>query len=215
MQMQPRASLGSQPQVVEDAIHVTPNKGVTIDLAKLRAPSVVYDADVAWIAHKPGSVSLFFGKRALDTAVGGAPELRTRLEIRYPPEQFVMHFWRNSEEFSTKLHEFVRRWKFEPVAAVDPSPWRAAKDHSEWVNFEAMAHVGSEATIDFYQMPASAVARFNQGLGSSGLNPLPIVRVHLTAFELVRLFDQAGTVAEAVKAYMPAPVVEGELVESK
>src|SRR5438445_3134779 len=96
-QLQRRHAGVGQLQVV-DPITVGPDRTINVDLRKLTAPVNVYDADLAWIAHRPGTVSLFFGKRSLPPK----RELRTRLELRYPPENLVHHFWRNSREFHSQ-----------------------------------------------------------------------------------------------------------------
>jgi hypothetical protein len=171
-----------------------------VDFSKLSAPTNVYDADLAWIVHRPGAVSLFFAKRSL----GEENELRTRLELRYPPENLVHHFWRNSRDFHGRLRQFVEKWpKDQAREAVDATKWKAQRDHSEWVNFEAIAHAGTEATLDFYLLPPPVVARFSKGLGSAGLKVSPVVRVHMTSFELLRLLDSAADVVAEIEGYLP------------
>jgi hypothetical protein len=187
-------------RIVEDPITVGLDRSINIDLSKLEAPTNLYDADIAWIKHEIGRVSLFFAKRSVSTT----GELRTRLELRYPPENLVHHFWRNSRDFHAGLRQFVERWpKDVQGPAVDANSIAAQRDHSEWVNFEAMSHAGTEATIDFYQLPPPGIARFAQGLGSSQLKIVPIVRVQMTTFELVHLLDAAATVVAEVERYLP------------
>lgn len=187
-------------RIVEDPITIGPDQTINIDHLKLVAPSNVYDADFAWIKHRPGSLSLFFGKQSIDKE----KELRTRLELRYPPENLVYHFWRNTREFHGRLQKFIDKWpKDEQRDSQDPSVWIADKDHSEWVNFEAIAHSGTEAMIDFYLLPPFGLAYFSQGRGSAGLKILPVVRVQLTTLELVRLLDSAADVVTAIEKYLP------------
>jgi hypothetical protein len=71
------------------------------------------------------------------------------------------------------------------------------------VGFEAMAHSGTEAMVDFYLMPAVGVARFHRSQGSAGLQVIPIVRVQMTVFELVRLLDAARPVVDEINRYLP------------
>ena len=191
----------SELQVVEDPITVGPDKTINVDFRKLTAPSNVYDADFSWIEHRPGTtVSLFFGKGSRDEG----NRLRTRLELRYPPEGFVHHFWRNSREFHERVRAFVDQWPRDDARdALDPRGWQAAKDHSEWVGFEAMAHSGTEAMLDFYLLPALGIARFQRNQGSGGLQVVPVVRVQTTVFELLRLLDSARPVVEAINTYLP------------
>jgi hypothetical protein len=212
MQLERQQAERSELQVVADPITVGPNKTINVDLAKLTAPSNVYDADFAWVEHRPGAaVSLFFGKASRDDD----NELRTRLELRYPPETFVNHFWRNSREFHERVRAFVGPWpKDTDRDAIDPTRWTAAKDHSEWVGFEAMAHSGTEATLDFYLLPALGIARFQRNQGSGGLRVVPVVRIHMTVFELLRLLDGARSVVEAIEGYLSKlEVFSGEEVK--
>jgi len=186
---------------VLDPISLGPDKAIRVDLSLLSAPSNVYDADFAWVEHRVGSaVSIFFGKASRDSK----QQLRTRLEVRYPPEGFVSHFWGNTREFELSLRDFAAAWPQDKSRnEIDPSTWPAARDHSEWVGFEAMAHSGTEAMLDFYLLPAVGVARFHKSQGSSGLQVIPIVRVQMTIFELIRLFDLAVPIVDEINQYLP------------
>ena len=206
-----RPSAGSAIEVIGDPVSIGLGRSIKIDMAKLVAPTLVYDADCAWIEHRPGSASLFFAKRSRDIE----QTLRTRLEVRYPVENLVGHFWRNSREFHQKLREFVRQWPVDAASRdVNPSSMKAVKEHSEWANFEAMAHAGTEAVIDFYSLSAPGLARFARGQGSDGLVLTPVVRIMTTIFELARLLDQSEAVVKAIESYFPAQVME-ELEKSQ
>jgi hypothetical protein len=209
-----RPSSGSQPRVIEeDPVGIGPDRSITINMAKLPAPSNAYDADYAWLEHKPGDVRFFFAKRHRDASI---QRLRTCLEIRYPPESLVGHFWRNSRDFHEKMKRFAESWPAdEKRADLKPSEMDADKEHSEWANFESMAHAGSEAVIDFYSLPPSGLARYNQGVGSSGLTITPIVRVQLSIFELVRLLDSMSSVIDEVTAYLPTSISKNERLEQQ
>jgi hypothetical protein len=209
-----RPTGGSQGEVVaSDPITVGPDRTINIDLAKLPSPLNVYDADFAWIEHHAGRVSLLFGKGNRDEP----GKLRTRLEVRYPPENLVGNFWRNSREFHRKLRAYVDKWPADGLRdSVDPAKMPAGRDHSECANFEAIAHAGTEAVIDFYLMPPVGIARYAQGQGSAGLKFSPVVRVHLSIFELIRLLDASGSVVEQINSYLPKPQHEvKELVEER
>src|SRR5688572_32012489 len=61
-------------------VGVGDRKAILIDSAKLASPHNLYDADFAWVEHRPGKdVSLFFGKQNRDIA----DRLKSRLQIRY------------------------------------------------------------------------------------------------------------------------------------
>jgi hypothetical protein len=213
MQLERSQAERSELRVVQDPITIGPNKTINVDVSKLTAPSNVYDADFAWIEHRPGAaVSLFFGKASRDDA----GHLRTRLELRYAAEHFVHHFWRNSREFHERVRAFVDQWPTdEKRAGMDPATWPSAKDHSEWAGFEAMAHSGTAASLDFYLLPALGIARFQRNQGSAGLQVIPIVRVQMTVFELLKLLDSARPVAEAIAQYLPVKAEEDAKGESK
>jgi hypothetical protein len=214
-----RASAGTADQLHDDPVGVGPNRSITVDMARLPTPPNAYDADYAWIEHSAGDVRLMFAKRNRDE-----PEkLRTRLEIRYPPESLVGHFWRNSREFHQKMKAFASSWPQDDRRnQVRPETLPAGKEHSEWANFDSMAHAGTEALVDFYTMPVSGIAKYVGGQGSSGLKMIPVVRVQLTVFELTRLLDSMESVVSEIERYMPAtaamiyepkrPVAEGEVV---
>ena len=185
-----------------DPITIGPSNSINIDLNKLRPPDRIYDADQAWVKHSPTRVSLLFGKRGIDQP----SRFRTRLEIRYPPEDVVRHLWKNSRRFHNNLKEFVNRWPSYPVDAFLETDSHADQDHSEWANFDYMAFVGSGGAIDFYHLPPSGIARFAQGQGSSWLSVVPVVRVMLTAFELTRFLDRIGRIIPEIMLCLP----EGE-----
>lgn len=206
-----RPADGSEPRVIGDPITVGLDKSIKIDLTKVVAPSNIYDADFAWVEHRPGVASLFFGKKDRDER----DRFRTRLELRYPAENLVQHFWENSRSFHERLRSFVELWPHEVASPGAVQQWTAERDHSEWVNFEAIAHAGTEATMDFYSIPAVGIARFRKGGGSASLTIVPVVRVHLTAFELLRLMDAVAPIVAEIKRYLPTKVLpeEGEVVE--
>jgi hypothetical protein len=199
--LEKRPAGGSTAQIVQDPITIGLDKTINVDATKLPPPPNVYDADSAWIEHRPGEVSIFFVKRSRDSDT-----LRTRLEIRYPPENLVGHFWKNSRDFHDGLTAYVERWSLQQQdPRPDASRLKAEKEHSEWANFDIMAHAGTEATIDFYQLPPPGIAQFTRGQGSHGLRFVPIVRIHLTIFELLRLMNSMAEVVEVIQGYLPQP----------
>lgn len=200
------ATVGKRPAaenaglVVDDPVSVGLDRSIKIDMAKLPTPQNVYDANYAWIEHRPGAVSLFFAKRDRDNP----SDLRSRLELRYPPENLVGHFWRNSRDFHQKMGDYAAKWPVDQEREkIDPRSMKTTREHSQWANFEAMAHAGTEAVIDFYLLPPSGIARYARGEGSSGLKILPIVRVETTIFELMRLLDSTEPIVREVEAYLP------------
>lgn len=115
-----RSALGAYQ---DGAIEVVAD-GLKLHWAKLQVPDRSYEADFAWIQVRRGAVTLFFGKEDLDSV----DTLRTRLEIRYPAEKFLQHFWKNSRDF----HQTLRGLPAWPADAArddcSPERMRAAKD---------------------------------------------------------------------------------------
>jgi hypothetical protein len=175
----------------------------SVDLKRLEAPSQVYDADFAWVEHRPGRVSLFFGKR-------GASQdnvLASRLEIRYPAESIPTSFWKNSVEFFDRLRLYVERW---PASARERDEtneiarrWGAVRTHSDWANFTYMAHSGTEASIDFYHLSAAARARFSNFDDLLHMKLRPVARVQMTIFTLGQLVDALEPVVAEIDSYRP------------
>jgi hypothetical protein len=196
-----RSSGAASNEMLDDAITVSAaDRGVIIDLAKLNPPDKVYDADYAWLRHKPGRVSLFFGKANLDDVT----RLRTRVELRYSPEAFVRNFWKNSGDFRAAVIESANHWPADSERlGLEPEKMHSEKDHSEWANFEYMARVGSEATLDFYYLPTSGLAKYATGHGSRGLKIVAAMRVQLTMQELARLFVSCESVVGEIEKSLP------------
>lgn len=135
----------------------------------------------------------------------GRGRLRTRVELRYPYESFVAHFWENSRQFHERLKAYLSNHPFEEETAdLDLLEMEAERDHSEWVNFDYLAHSGSQAALDFFHIPPSGIARFAQGQGTSGLALTPVLRVHTTSFQLCRLLDSCEIIAKEIEAHLPA-----------
>lgn len=180
----------------EDAIQVTADGALSIDARKLEPPANVYDADFAWVRYRLGAVSLFFAKEDLNSK----DRLRTRLELRYPVEGFLEHFWKNSREFHRIVREYVQRLPaIPPVQRPAVESWQALKDHSEWVNFSFLARVGSQSALDFFNLAVPGIAQFTKGQGTSGLIIMPVARVLTTTADLCHLLDSCEPLAEELQ----------------
>ena len=180
-------------------------RSIVIDMSKLAPPQNIYDADCAGVEHRRGDVRLFFGKLKLP----GRNQLRSRIEIRYPVETFYRHLWQNSRSFHEKLREYAQQWPSDHGRdQLSLTEVEADKDHSEWANFDYIAHSGTEAAIDFFHLPAAALARFKQG-SVNDLELEAVLRVQLTADELLRLLDRCAEVVSEIESYLPNNVREG------
>lgn len=174
---------------------------IIIDTTQLASPRNRYDADFAWVEHEAGSsVSLYFGKRDRNM-----PEaLKSRLQIRYPPEDFVRHFWYNSRKFQENVKRVLTTWpRQETRGRLEPEKWISEKDHSEWVNFDYMAFAGTQAAVDFFHLAIGGVARYTRGQGTAGLELEAVVRVQMTLGELGRLLEACSPVVDIIEGYLP------------
>lgn len=176
-------------------------KTLRIEWEKLKPPTNVYDADFAWAAERHGTVSLFFGKEHMS-----GKRLRTRMEIRFAPEPFVLNLWDDSVRFYNDLK--ARRANSLPPAPPTRAPeelmgFESDREHSDWANFAYIAHHGTQASLDFFRLPPAGIARFATTGGTSYLEPDPIVRVHTTVWELLRLLDVCEPIASRVRASLP------------
>ena len=175
-------------------------RSIQIDGSRLEPPRDIYRAHLAWVEHSPGSMCLLFATRDRDDP----KRLKTRLELAYPVECFLRHFWKNSREFHERLTKFAEPWPSDPKRnEMRPETMSSVKDHAQIVNFDSIAHSGTEASIDFFHLPPSAVARYARNQATSGLELVPIVQIQLTTFELLQLLDSCRPVAEAIAAYLP------------
>lgn len=183
----------------QGALEVTA-KGLKVNAAKLREPDLVYEADFAWVKVRNGAVSLFFGKQDLNDAT----KLRTRLEIRFPFESFIKHFWQTSREFHVAMREYIAQAPGDPDRdRVSAESMQGLKDHSQRANFNYIARYGTEAALDFYYLGPTGVASLAQGLGTNALHMDPVARVQITTQELLRLLDQAEPLVANLTAQLP------------
>ncbi len=176
---------------------------ITIDASKLPPPSKSYAADTGWATYRPGHSSLFFAVRdETDPSV-----LPSRLEIRMPPEDFLRGFLWNSREFLQKVVVYAEKWGGNAIGvAPAPTGLRAGRTHSEWANFVYIAHAGTETSLDFYQMSVSGIAKYAKTKDLSGLALQPVVRVHMSVFELISMMRLSMALEEQVLRDAPEEV---------
>jgi hypothetical protein len=179
----------------------TADADFTIDIAKLESPAKAYDADVGWIEYRPGNVSLFFAKLDRDTPT----QLKSRLEIRYTPENLIRTFWNISEPFLDRLRDYVSNWSPEAQRTIDPIPstTSAVQSHSEWASLTYMSHSGSAAAFDFYFISPSVLARYARSADSSLLKLRGVVRVQISTFEMLSLIERVRPVVEQILRDLP------------
>jgi hypothetical protein len=134
--------------------------------------------------------------------------LKSRIEVRYPPEDFLRTFWNNSIDFLAKVTSYASRWRPEigQTGSVTSSPekLKAQKSHSVWANYTYIAHAGTQAALDFYHVPPPGIARYAANQGTAGLELIPVVRVVISVFDLVDLFVKAKSVVEEIQSQLPA-----------
>ena len=191
-----RGAAGRVSPFVLDAAQRT----ISIKASRLQAPQNIYDADLAGIEHRVGDVRLFFGK--LKRAVPDS--LRTRIEIRYPVETFYKHFWNNSRDFHERIRAYMEQWpSTKELKRPRLSEMETDKDHSEWANFDYMAHSGTEGAIDFFHLPPGGLARFAKTGSVDDLELEAILRVQLSVGELLAFLDSCTAIAAEVESYLP------------
>jgi hypothetical protein len=176
------------------------DKSLGIDASRLEAPTQAYDADIAWVDYRPGNVSLFFAKKNRDDR----NVLQSRLEIRYPAEDVVNTLWRPSVSFIGRLKTYVQLWPEEARGTDDAATnLPAARSHSEWASFTYMSHSGTEASVDFYSLAPSAIARYAQSQNIEGMKIHPVVRVQMTAFELAAFVERLAPIVGEIERSLP------------
>ncbi|SRR6266545_4445226 len=197
-----------RPDIALDAVYLEgSDKNIHINPSKLSPPVNFYDADLAWAEERHGAVSLFFAKEHLS-----GKKLRTRVEIRYAYEPFILHFWHNSRDFHKGLREAYPS-RFLPQEGMPRGSLTAMesdREHSDWANFEYICYHGTQASLDFFRLPPAGIARFLTSGGSSGLVVEPILRIHTTAGELCHLLDLCEPIAERVRGILPPEALPGE-----
>jgi hypothetical protein len=179
------------------------DKSLSIDVTKLETPTQTYDADFCWLDYNAGRLSLVFAKNGR----GKDEHLESCLEIRFPPEDFAIALWRSSLDFFERLEKYVAQWPAEFVRVPNVDVIKnlpVSKFHSEWATVAYMAHAGTQAGIDFYQMSPAALSRFSNTRSLEGLRLRPVVRVQMSTFDMAALARLARPVQESIASLLPA-----------
>jgi hypothetical protein len=202
-----REAFGSRP--IGPFLVNSEENSIALDVSKVEGPDRVYDADVGWIEHRSGTASLVFAKFDRDEP----GQLKSRLEVRYPPEDLLLTFWGNSRSFFGRLRSYVSKWDAESrQTTTPPLEARAAQSHSEWASFTYMSHSGSEAALDFYHIAPSALAIWARNKETRNLKLRSIVRVQMTTFELYSLILRVQTALDEIRAHIPESHSESKKV---
>jgi hypothetical protein len=123
-----------------------------------------------------------------------------------PPEDFLRSL-SISRAFYRVIREQAGKWGAEALnVTAPPIGVRAEKSHSEWANFVYIAFAGTGASIDLYQMSIAGVARYAKKRDISGLSLSPVLRIHLSLFELVRLLTEGYTLKDQILRDAPEEV---------
>lgn len=165
----------------------TGTDAIEVDLSRLEAPSVEYDADFAWGERVDGTASLFFGKRRRDDP----KQLLSRLEIRMSGED-AWRMFSGSTSFITALTDRSKSWP--PSLRNRPERQRdlqADRSHSQWASYLYIAFSGSRAVIDAYELSVPGLARYiqSQKRDAGSLKFRSVVRVQLSVFDLLPLLS--------------------------
>ena len=161
------------------------NGNLQLASGALEAPERRYDADFATVSVAERVACFTFGKRS----VNDPARLRTRLQIRMGEDAFLKYFWLPSVSFRDALRAFLQLHG--PISDHAGGTWQADADHSDWANVCSMAHAGQYAVLDFHELSPSGLARFSKHQDPSGLDVRAVVRIQLSAMQLVGLLDAA------------------------
>ena len=176
-----------------------------IDIGKLPLPTESYVANVGWVENIGTTVSLLLGN--LDRNDRG--RLKTRVELRFPQEAFL-NFWENSKAFYESMRALVERIPsiLEGIPVEKPSELKAEKDHVVPASIGIMTHSGTQAELDFYDLPATDVFLSLRHQDPRRLEIHPILRIYTTTGILWTILKQAEKIAEII-----APQVNQLLLE--
>ncbi len=177
---------------------------IGINLAKLQAPSDVYDGDFAWAEKGYGSINLLFAKAGLSSR----SELKSKLEIRMSAENFVM-FWRHTQNFYgiLKNEHLARIPKIVASTSFDPQTVTAKSEHSTWASIVAVSYTGGAASADFFLIPPNAIGSYQQTNDPAQLVVTPVLRALFGTHALLALLESCRGIAAEVEPMLPKEAV--------
>jgi len=182
-----------------DAEQMLVQMGVDYSLADV--PERAYYADYCEVVKARVGFSLFFGK-----LVPGTDRLRTKIEVTFPTDMFVLQLWGTSRE----VHKAIQ-----PVAEQDKlSPMGPAEDTDKVQTFRAnnvfMGSWGHEAVLDFYYVsPRDLYLLRVKPRWQATLEP--VVRVVMATALLFDFLEQCRPFAEEASKSVPHVVAGGSV----
>lgn len=178
-----------------------------IDIGKLPLPDESYVANVGWAERSGTTVSIFVGNRDRNDP----KKLKTRVELRFAQEAFL-NFWSNSKEFFDRMKLLIERVPsvISAVPGDDPSQLNAEKDHVASSSIGIMTHSGTQAEIDFFDLPATDIFLSMRHQDPRRLEIHPILRVYTTTGVLWSILSNAEEIAQQIEPQVKQLLLQEE-----
>jgi hypothetical protein len=163
-----------------------------VDYEKAQVPERFYYADMCDVVRDRVGLSLQFGK-----LIPGTSQLRTKIEIGFPEDQFVRQLWGSSREF----HETIRRIAKGMLPPEIDKPGVTDKVQTFRSNNVFMAVIGHEAVMDFYYISPGDI-HYVQAKKKHEVQLEPVVRITLGTSVLYEFLEKCRPYAEELNAML-------------
>jgi hypothetical protein len=165
---------------------------LAIDYSDAPVPPHYYVADYYEVTNLDPRILLTFGKLNYpDTST-----LRSKLEIDFPAQLFLMQLWKSREEFHKLLRVNVEQFGYEPVPAGSNSK-AVEKIQTIHSNNVLMIMSGAECMMDFFYLSPRDMAL--KTAKSEDIFLEPLVRIITAPNLLLGFLDACEPVAEALR----------------
>lgn len=182
-----------------DAEQMLVQLGVDYSLAEV--PERAYYADYCEVTKARVGFSLFFGK-----LVPGTDRLRTKIEVTYPTDMFVLQLWGTSRDVHIAIRSVAEQDKLSPVGRVEDTD----KVQTFRANNVFMGSWGHEAVLDFYYVsPRDLYLLRIKPRWQATLEP--VVRVVMATSLLFEFLEQCRPFAEEASHLVPQAVTGGSV----
>jgi hypothetical protein len=182
-----------------DAEQMLVQMGVDYTLADV--PERAYYADYCEVAKGRVGFSLFFGK-----LVPGTDRLRTKIEVTFPTDMFVLQLWGTSREVHKAIEKVAEQEKLAPIGPVEDTD----KVQTFRANNVFMGSWGHEAVLDFYYVsPRDLYLLRIKPRWQATLEP--VVRVVIATALLFEFLEKCRPFAEQAAPLVPQAVAGGSV----
>lgn len=163
-----------------------------VDYEKAPVPERFYYADMCDVVKDRVGLSLQFGK-----LIPGTSQLRTKVEIGFPEDQFVRQLWRSSRSF----HETVRRIVNGVLPPEIMKLGVTDKVQALRSNNVFMAVIGNEAVMDFYYISPGDI-HYVQAQKKHEVQLEPVIRIMLGTAVLYEFLEKCRPYADEFSALL-------------